>query len=199
MTRTTLYDASDFFVDAFWTAKVGGGANQLTPQQRKQLEQSQLAEFNKRYGTLRKMNSAELLVCRNGEDKIVACAGVEIDNIPKDCLTGPSKTKAPLMSNLAVSRQFRRRGLAEEMVNAVERLVRDEWNHDECYLYVEERNRGAVKLYQKLGYRKVWKDPYAETLLPTSDGSLCNTRTTIVCMRKQLAGSNSFWNSLFSR
>ena len=195
--RNLLTFAGYFFVDAFWTAKPGGGAKQLTDRQRRQLEQSQVAEFNKRYGTARK-NTGELLVCRDAQGDIVACAGVEVDSIPRDCLTGPVMTKAPLMSNLAVGRNYRRRGLAEDLVRAVEELVRDEWNYDECYLYVEERNRGAVKLYQKLGYRKVWIDPYAETLLPTVDGSLQNSRTTIVCMRKILGATPSFWNNLLS-
>lgn len=194
--RTALNDASYFFVDAFWTGKVGGGAKQLTDRQRRQLEQSQVAEFNKRYGGNRK-NTAELLVCRDGKGDVVACAGVEVDSIPSDCLTGPTKLKAPLMSNLAVSRKFRRRGLAEALVTSVEELVRDEWNYEECYLYVEERNQGAIRLYQKLGYKSLWKDPYAETLLPTLDGNLRNARTTIVCMRKSLRKPSSLWGSFF--
>jgi N-acetylglutamate synthase-like GNAT family acetyltransferase len=196
--RTSLADASYFFVDAFWTGKVGGGAKQLADRQRRQLEQSQLAEFNKRYGSSSRRKSSELLVCRDGAlGPVVACAGVEVDTIPSGSLTGPVLTKAPLMSNLAVSRNYRRRGLAEDLVKSVEQLVQEEWGYDECFLYVEERNQGAVKLYQKLGYRKLWRDPYAETLLPTSTGDLSNSRTTIVCMRKELGSQSPFWSRLF--
>lgn len=192
--RNILADASYFFVDAFWTGKVGGGAKQLTDKQRRQLEQSQLAEFNKRYYSARR--TADLLVCRNAANEVVACAGVEVDSIPNGSLSSYIKEKGPLMSNLAVSGRYRRRGLAEDLVKAVEKIVQNDWGYDECYLYVEERNKGAIKLYQKLGYRKLWSDQYAETLMPTRAGDLVNSRTTIVCMRKKL-GRASFWETLF--
>ena len=95
----------------------------------------------------------------------------------------------PLMSNLAVSRRYRRRGLAESLVKAAERIARKEWGYDECYLYVEKRNTAAVRLYQKLGYRTLWEDASATTLLPRKDGNgVANGQTTIVCMRKELRG-----------
>ena len=135
--RQTLQEASDFFVDAFWTAKVGGGTRQLTSQQMRTLQQSQLSEFNQRYG--RNRPSADLLVCRLGkpaaankknaqnDNPIVACVGVEIDAIPDGSLRGPARKKAPLMSNLAVSRSYRRRGLAQLMVQAVEQRIVQEY------------------------------------------------------------------------
>lgn len=187
---TALQDASDFFVDAFWTAKVGGGARTLTNSQRRSLEQSQYAEFNKRYGG--GSRKSEMLVARNTRDEILGCAGVEVESIPQDRLRGPIDTKAPLMSNLAVSRKCRRRGLAEQMVRAVEKYVQEEWDYDECYLYVEERNRAAVKLYQKLGYKKLWRDESAKTLMPTSSGQLVTSNTVIVCMKKKLSEGNFF-------
>lgn len=209
--RQDLQEASDFFVDAFWTAKVGGGARTLSTSQRRQLEQSQTAEFTKRYGSGSKLRqrTAELLVLRkvnnNSDDddatKIIACAGVEVDRIPNGALkalSGSSTTTyAPLMSNLAVSRQYRRRGLAEQMVGAVETMVRNEWGYTECYLYVEERNRAAVQLYEKLGYRKLWRDDSARTLLPTASGDLHEAGTVILCMKKNLA--DNFFQRLLRR
>lgn len=177
-----LMEASDFFVDAFWTGKVGGGAKALTDRQRSQLLQSQVAEFNSRYG--QKRTQSELLVCRNAQQEIIACAGVEVEGIPSSSMRGSrSETRAPLMSNLAVSSKFRRRGLAEALVQAVEDVCVD-WGYDSCYLYVEQRNPAAVRLYQKLGYSIVWNDESATTLLPTVTGELRNTPTVIVCMRK---------------
>lgn len=95
----------------------------------------------------------------------------------------------PLMSNLAIGRQYRRKGLAEDLVRAAENVARKEWGYDDCFLYVEKRNTPAIKLYQKLGYRTIWEDPSANTLLPTSDGRIVNGKTTIVCMKKKLGGS----------
>jgi GNAT superfamily N-acetyltransferase len=186
--RLELQEVSDFFVDAFWTAKVGGGARTLSQYQRQQLEQSQSAEFNKRYGSSRRVSEMLIMRTKKLDSEIIACAGVEVDRIPMNgSLKSPSETiAAPLMSNLAVSRNYRRRGLAEQMVRAVEVRVRKEWGYQECFLYVEERNRAAVQLYQKLGYRKVWRDADAATLLPTTSGDLRSARTVIVCMKKKL-------------
>jgi GNAT superfamily N-acetyltransferase len=188
--KSAVQEASDFFVESFWTAKVGGGAKKLTDRQRQQLEQSQTAEFNKRYGG--RSRTSELVLYRNSQDEVIACAGVEVDVIPDGGLDGPMITKAPLMSNLAVSRKYRRRGLAEALVAAVEELAQDEWGYDECYLYVERQNRSAIKLYQKLGYRQMWNDGSARTLLPTSKGDLESAPTVLVCMRKTLGKQGLF-------
>jgi len=196
--RMEIVEASDFFVDAFWTNKVGGGARQLTDRQRRQLEQSQTAEFTKRYGGRRRQRrgrESELLICRNKRDEVIACVGVEVDRIPDGALKGPTIKQAPLMSNLAVSRKYRRRGLAEELVAAVENLVRKQWGYEQCYLYVEERNRAAIKLYRKLGYRKLWRDDSAKTLLPKASGDLDAASTVIVCMGKDL--NANFFQRIF--
>lgn len=99
----------------------------------------------------------------------------------------------PVMSNLAVSRQYRRKGLAEDLVKATEKIARKDWGYDICYLYVEKRNTPAVKLYKKLGYKIMWEDPNATTLLPKSDGKVANGKTTILCMKKKV-GAGLFAN-----
>jgi len=196
--RSALDDASVFFVDAFWTGKSGGGTKVLTSRQKRSLLQSQYAEFNKRYGggVSRRSSAkqAELLICRNPKGEVVGVAGVEVDSIPSGSLKGPIEKKAPLMSNLAVSRKYRRRGLAEALVEAVEKQCQD-WGFNDCYLYVEKTNPAAVNLYQKLGYRKVWQDGTARTLLPDSTGSLGTQPTVIVCMKKELG--LPFWKTIF--
>ena len=190
--RIELQEVSDFFVNAFWTGKVGGGAETLSTIQRLLLEQSQKAEFTKRYGNSRRI-SEMLLVRNNQNNEIMACVGVEVDKIPSSGTIRNAVTTqmVPLMSNLAVSKQYRRRGLAEQLVRSVETMVRKEWGYDECYLYVEEQNRPAIQLYTKLGYRNVWKDTTATTLLPTTSGDLRSTSTVIVCMKKKLYNYDS--------
>ncbi|CAB9517022.1 FR47-like protein [Seminavis robusta] len=161
--------------------------------------------------------ASQLLLCKDTkqQNNIIGCAGVQVDAVtifaeeeaPKQPLllpllamilpdiipakpTGRWDTKmkyAPVMSNLVVSRNYRRQGIAEQLVAAVEEACQqDEWGYDECFLYVEQRNTPAVRLYQKLGYKTLWKDETAKTLLPTKTGNLESTSTTIVCMRKQL-------------
>jgi len=196
-----LEEAGKFFVDAFWTGKVGGGADTLSPKQAFQLERQQVAEFNKRYkrreavqtGKLpgnyagRSLDAtSELVLCVNGSGEVIGCAGVEVSKIKK--MDGYDSTfSAPLMSNLAISRKYRRKGLAEDLVRAAENIARREWGYDDCYLYVEKRNTPAIKLYQKLGYKSVWEDDTATTLLPTGDGRIANGKTTIVCMKKRIS------------
>merc|ERR1712232_668997 len=96
----------------------------------------------------------------------------------------PIRVEAPLMSNLAVGNQFRRKGLAEDLVKATEEIARKQWGYNECYLLVEKKNIAAVKLYRKLGYKTVWEDTKAKTLTPTESGSIQTTGTIILCMKK---------------
>jgi len=189
-----LTQAGKFFVDAFWTGKVGG-ADTLSSNQANTLERQQIMEFKKRYkvtgGGKGKGNNlpgnyagrsidstSELVLCLDGKGECIGCAGVEYD----------TTFTAPLMSNLAISRSYRRKGLAESLVKATELIAQKEWGYDDVYLYVEKRNAPAVKLYKKLGYRTLWEDDSATTLLPMKDGKVANGKTTIVCMKKRLGG-----------
>lgn len=184
----TLLKASNFFVDAFWIGKPGGGATELSDKQRRSLSTTQFGEFRSRYAGRTRPGQAELVICQLPDTgEITGCAGIEVSPIPYNNDLKSTKTyNGPLMSNLAVSKQFRRKGIAEKLVKEVERIVRIEWGYDDCYLYVEERNKAGVKLYQKLGYKKMWIDKDATTLLPSTNGKLENSSTNIVCMRKRL-------------
>jgi ribosomal protein S18 acetylase RimI-like enzyme len=194
---TALLEASHFFVDAFWTNKIGGGAKQLTSSQRQSLLQTQQLEFRKRYYVLSSKNrEAELILCRakvGTANQIVGCVGLEIDRIPSNRLNGMTLKRAPLMSNVAVATSYRRRGVAKLLVRAAEDLARVEWGFDEMYLYVEQRNVPAVRLYQKMGYQRFWQDNTATTLLPTAKGTLSSEPTTILCMKKKLRPRNPFF------
>lgn len=180
-----LLEASEFFVDAFWVSKVGGGAAELSDKQRRTLSASQFYEFRSRY-TGAGRGQSELVTCRLPSGELTGCAGIEVSPIPEKSLKGLNTKRGPLMSNLAVGRDFRRKGIAEKLVKEAERMARYEWGFDDCYLYVEERNKPAVRLYQKLGYKKLWVDKEASTLLPSSNGKLTNSATNIVCMKKRL-------------
>mmetsp|Transcript_900 Transcript_900/g.1894 ORF Transcript_900/g.1894 Transcript_900/m.1894 type:complete len:267 (-) Transcript_900:2707-3507(-) len=188
-----LLEASDFFIDAFWVGKVGGGATQLSDKQRKTLSATQFYEFRSRYAGVGRGQS-ELILCELPTGELTGCAGIEVNRIPdKNLKSLKTLATAPLMSNLAVGRKFRRKGIAEKLVKEVERMVRFEWGYDECYLYVEERNKAAVRLYQKLGYKKLWIDKEATTLLPSTNGQLKNSSTNIICMRKRLNSGIFGW------
>jgi N-acetylglutamate synthase-like GNAT family acetyltransferase len=122
-----------------------------------------------------------------------------VDGISDGAVRGRPIVYAPLMSNLAVSRNYRRRGIAESMVKAAENYIRNTWPDEynqSLYLYVERRNTRAIQLYQKLGYRRMWQDGNAQTLLPMENGNLQSVPTVLVCMKKNLQSSS---NNPFAR
>jgi ribosomal protein S18 acetylase RimI-like enzyme len=198
--------------------------------QRDSLYQQQWAEFTKRYGNVRRNSELVILKQQkqkpqktkktadttsyiggdtdNDDEIILGIVGVEVDRVPLDpnnnndnAATTTTTRTVPVMSNLAVAKSYRRRGLAERLVQSAEKIVRDsDWKYgggsagdddnddDRCclYLYVEQQNVPAVRLYRKLGYTVVWKNARAESAVPTSTGSLRTTTTTVLCMKKQL-------------
>ncbi len=170
----------------------------MSTTQRNTLIKQQKAEFARRYGqrvgSMRNDRRAELILCENGKDETMGCVGIEVDSIsdpnkernPYSTIDATTPIEAPLMSNLAVGNQFRRKGLAEDLVKAAEEVARKQWGYDECYLLVEKKNTAAVKLYRKLGYKTVWEDKKAKTLTPTESGAIQTTGTIILCMKKRL-------------
>jgi hypothetical protein len=69
---------------------------------------------------------------------------------------------------------------------------------------VEQRNAPAVRLYQTLGYRTVWTDASATTLVPAimdeegrSGGGMAQVPTTLVCMRKSLKRGGGIFGRFF--
>ena len=81
------------------------------------------------------------------------------------------------MSNLAIGKQYCRKGLAKSLVESTKTIAGKEWGVvNDCYLYrnVEKRNIPAIKLYEKLGHRTIWEDDTATTLLPAKDRRLSN-------------------------
>lgn len=66
----------------------------------------------------------------------------------------PTPHRYVYISNLAVSREFRRRGIAQELLENCEQLTRS-WGYSELHLHVMGNNERGRNLYQKLGYEIV--------------------------------------------
>jgi ribosomal protein S18 acetylase RimI-like enzyme len=64
-------------------------------------------------------------------------------------LMGPS---VPYISNLAVSKPFRRQGMGRKLLLACEPIVH-QWGFGELYLHVQGENRSARGLYSSMGYK----------------------------------------------
>lgn len=90
----------------------------------------------------------------------------------------------PLLSNLAVSSEFRRKGIAKRLCREAEAAARS-WGCSEVWLKVDKENSKAMRLYRSLGYRPVAEDREAE--VPQAGGGRVRyRRTTNVAMRKDL-------------
>eukprot|EP00815_Leptocylindrus_aporus_P006839 CAMPEP_0116060680 /NCGR_PEP_ID=MMETSP0322-20121206/6569_1 /TAXON_ID=163516 /ORGANISM="Leptocylindrus danicus var. apora, Strain B651" /LENGTH=228 /DNA_ID=CAMNT_0003545365 /DNA_START=71 /DNA_END=757 /DNA_ORIENTATION=+ len=192
-TDSELYDAGKFFADAFWTGK-GGSKVELSSAKKKTLERNQMADFRRRYGNSLNAKS-DLFIAQSSNGEIMGCAGLEVDLI-KPRTSRENGIKAPLMSNVAVGKKFRRKGIAEDLVKCAEKTA-VEWGYTDLYLLVERKNVAAVKLYMKAGYKKIWEDNDARTLIPTKTGlQLVPTVTT--CMRKRLVGGGGFFSNFLT-
>lgn len=58
----------------------------------------------------------------------------------------------PTIANLAVSPDYRRRGIASRLVNSASRFVKQEWDSEDLTLYVEKENQPAISAYSKMGF-----------------------------------------------
>jgi ribosomal protein S18 acetylase RimI-like enzyme len=59
---------------------------------------------------------------------------------------------SPAITNLAVSEDWRRRGIATRLLQTAARFARQEWKAQDFGLYVEKANSAAIALYQRNGY-----------------------------------------------
>jgi ribosomal protein S18 acetylase RimI-like enzyme len=66
----------------------------------------------------------------------------------------PTPHRYVYISNLAVSRDFRRRGVAHELLTNCEQLTKS-WGYTELHLHVMADNDRGRNLYKKLGYEIV--------------------------------------------
>ena len=106
-------------------------------------------------------------------------------------LIGDGTAVRPVLSNLAVARAARRRGLGRELVAACERVARDEWASDALLLIVEAANEPARALYRGLGFEEAWCEDTPATRAVFSDGpgtfiETASVTVPKVIMRKKL-------------
>jgi GNAT superfamily N-acetyltransferase len=137
---------------------------------------------------------AALVTLEDDEDGLIGCAAVEIGMLSPAALDMQRLGRGadldydvrsrPLLSSLAVSPQYRRRGLGKKLCREVESWARSE-GFDEVLLKVEQDNGRARKLYRSVGYRVVSVDREAERPEAGRNG-LIFVKTTQVAMRKDL-------------
>lgn len=88
---------------------------------------------------------------------------VSIDTIATELLSPDTKAVC-VLSNLAVSAEARRRGIARSLCEEAEILAKD-WSFDQIHLLVEKENDAARSLYEgRLGYTVVAEEEGAPAL-----------------------------------
>ncbi len=89
------------------------------------------------------------------------------------------------LSNLCVSPNARRKGIAAKLCNEAERVAKEKLGFDEMHLRVEASNEAAKRLYEeKLGYEKVFD--MSATALRVDAGAFVEVDSDIVVLKKSL-------------
>eukprot|EP00536_Pseudo-nitzschia_multiseries_P010515 jgi/Psemu1/307360/fgenesh1_kg.323_\ len=102
-------------------------------------------------------------------------------------LLSPETKAVCVLSNLAVGKNARRRGVARVLCNEVDALA-DDWKFKEVHLLVESENNAARTLYEKkLGYELVYTNVAAPALRVDFDtGAFLQVKQDTLVMAKQL-------------
>jgi len=109
-----------------------------------------------------------------------------IAKIAKELLSPDTKAVC-VLSNLAVSKNARRRGVAQALCDKLDGLS-DDWNYSEIHLLVESENTAARTLYEeKLGYELVATNVAAPALrVDFETGEFLEVRQDTLVLAKQL-------------
>jgi len=78
--------------------------------------------------------------------------------IGPDGFVSPTARARPLLSQLYVSPQHRRLGIARQLIHASEQAAL-EWGYVELMLHVHQHNSPAVRLYASLGFEEEEEEP----------------------------------------
>ena len=92
-------------------------------------------------------------VCDRESCTFIGECGIEVLHIGSDGLLGGDdvRPRALLSGSLFVKQQYRRQGVAQQLLRAAENRVRM-WGMPELLLMVKRKNAAARHLYEKMGY-----------------------------------------------
>jgi ribosomal protein S18 acetylase RimI-like enzyme len=150
--------AAECFVDAFFLKRNGGG-DRITKSELAYLNGAQRKDLVSRYN---QKNKGVMFVIKDADtNKVVGCVGAEVQkfvvNVPLRRAESDGElavTERPVIANLAVDSAFRKQGIAKALMRAIEEECL-EWGYTETVLVVEAKNKQAIGLYKKSGYKPV--------------------------------------------
>lgn len=139
---------------------------------RKLLERASRAEVGRQLG--RRVGRGgggrghAVLVAEAGGE-VIGCVEVGLVDVPRLLRGGAldevrqweegREDGAPYLGNLAVAAAARRRGVGSRLVQAARELARAEWGKGEVCLHVDAGNEAAKRLYARLGFSCVLREP----------------------------------------
>lgn len=103
-----------------------------------------------------------------------------------DALLPPDQESVVCFSNLSISMDMRRKGIAAKLCLGLEQFSTN-WGYDSIFLKVESENESARTLYTKLGYVDEFPpEPDTAIRLDTTAGEFIEIETPTIIMRKSL-------------
>ncbi len=99
-------------------------------------------------------NWGEAFLVAEVEGRIVGYVMTRVEYGPGYVVPEPMVRKGHIVS-IAVLPEFRRRGIGTRLMEEAMRVLRDVYGCKEVYLEVRVSNTPAIRLYEKLGFRKV--------------------------------------------
>lgn len=151
-------------------------------------------DLSDRYSSRNRAENTLIVAEDTGDGGIVGSVGIEVSRLTRSALNQEqasadewieSAEMRPLLSNLAVLRDYRRQGIAKRLCRDAEAAAKS-WGYTEMMLKVEKGNRKALNLYRSLGYRVVATDRNAEKPVVSAAGGLRYVKTVNIAMRKDL-------------
>ena len=196
--------ASKFLANSMYTEEIPTG-------QKKKLTELERIDLNSRYGvTLGKRKFPAAFLILEEEQDIIGCVGIEtqilyekrrnLRKIPKNFQVDSLKSQEGLvmvLANLAIRRDKRKLGYAKKLIKSCEDMA-EEFLFKEIFLMVDSENIPAQKLYEKMGYKKIFEDN-AATCVVSTPLALKTQDCVNYCYKKSLGKPiKSGGNNLFS-
>lgn len=188
-TMDELQAVSKFFIGAFFTLDESTAV-------RTRLEEEQVADWKRRF--INEDENLSTLFVAKDFGKIVGCISVSCKPYstlgsdgepydPRNPNARPKRDKAalvPIIANLAVGKQSRRRGIGEKLIKKCEALSKTR-GYEEIVLAVESSNSAAEKLYKKCGFSVLWRQMKADKISVT-ESRIISSKTLNTAMVKKI-------------
>lgn len=140
-------------------------------------------DFLNRYQSPASNNLPFMILTANKGEEIIGVITIECVPIPT-ILANEEKKLYPVLSNLIVRKDMRRKGVAKSLTRRAESIVRAR-RYKDVYLYVDVENKAALQLYKSRGY-KVTSDINETTKIACINKRFVNIKCVNMLMRKKM-------------